>query len=265
MAETENAKKMPIFWIFILIIFVLIIIMCVFLYFRLGLLKTMLIFIGLLWFFAIVGLIIWAVVWLLSKQRSDMIHIFKQRVNAACKLFRPPYVQEVWLWGDPKNSIPSRRIGYCSGVCKIKTHPVRRVDKSTNEYGVVIEDHVVVEEAKDLFFVSFNEGKSFPMSLFDEEKIFLGVREDISEFDGSKIFFYGVLAPEIYGCFTLARHWERTNVVDEPIKETIYRYVIQDFLKEIKNITDDALAISPEHQKKLERSNMESIKPEGGK
>jgi len=259
--ETENPRKLPVFWIIIGIIFVLIIALCVFLSFKLGFMKTMMIFIGIVWFFAILGLIIWAVVWLFSKQRSDMIHIFKQRVLVACRLFRPPYVQEVWIWGDSSNSIPSRRIGYSEGVCKIKTKPTFEVSKEKQKDGTIKEVKTITEQSQDLYLLAFNDGAGFPFSLFRDTLIFLGKREDISDFDGSKVFLYGVLAPEVYGCLTLARHWEHTGVIDEPIKETIYRYVIQDFLKEIKNITDDALGISPEHQKRLERSNMESLDP----
>ena len=39
---------------------------------------------------------------------------------------------------------------------------------------------------------------------------------------------------------------------------------MQDFLSELKNLTDDSLGISPEHQKRLERSNIESINPSNG-
>ena len=186
----------------------------------------------------------------------------KQRITKSCTLNKPDYIQELWIWGNPDDQIPARRIGFVSGFCKIKTKPKYEMVESIQESsGRKIMTKIKERDSESLYFISFNHGKGFPMNLFEQDELFLGLRNDISSFDGARMILKGVLSPEVFGCVTLAKHWDSNHIIDEPIKDTIFRYSMQDFLSELKNITDDALGISPEHQKRLEKSNMESISP----
>jgi hypothetical protein len=192
-----------------------------------------------------------------------MLHIAKQRIIKACELHRLAYRQEFRSRGSAKDNISWSTLGYITGICIMKTNPKHKIIEEEDEMtGYKIKKKEVIEESKDLFILSFNKGSPFPLSLFDDTQLFFGYSTDISNPSAGVVYANGILAPQIFGIFFLANHFEKTYMIDESIKDLIYRYMLQENLSEIKNIVDDAIAISPEHQKKIERSNLETFQPQ---
>jgi len=261
--ETPNSRKMPIFYILIFVVFLLWFGFCTFLYFVKGLSLALTVFLIGLFVGLLLSLIVFIIFWLFKKHRIDMLHIAKQRIVKACELHRLPHKQEFRSRGSAVDNISWSVLGYITGICIMKTNPKFKIIEEEDEVtGYKIKKKELLEESKDLIIISFNQGKPFPLSLFDDTQLFLGYPTDLSNPSAAVVYANGILAPEILGVYFLAKHFEKTYMIDESLKDLVYRYMLQENLSEIKNIVDDAIAISPEHQKRIERSNLETFQPQ---
>jgi len=262
MAETENRRKMPVFYIGLFILLIIWTIFCGLLWWQKGMGTAMAVFLIGIFVVMFIALAVFIFFWLFKKHRVDMIHVAKQRIIASAELHRMPYKQEFRSRGSAKDNISWSPIGMVKGICLMKTKEkykiVEEIDPQT-EYKIKKKEQI--EESQDLLIIAFNKGFPFPLSIFDETQLFFGYSEDVSNPSGIVVYANGILAPQVFGIFFLSKHFEETYMIDESIKELIYRYLLQDNLSEIKNIVDDAIAISPEHKKHIERSNLETFQP----
>jgi len=262
MGETENKRKMPIFYIGIFILLILWGVFCGLIWWKKNLQTAVIVFLIGIFIVIFIAIAVFVFFWLFKKHRVDMIHVAKQRITASAELHKMPYKQEFRSRGSIKDNISWSPIGVIKGICLMKTKEkykmVEEIDPLT-EYKIKKKEKI--EDSQDLMIIAFNKGMPFPLSIFDETQLFFGYPEDVSNPSGIVVYANGILAPQVFGIFFLSKHFEKTYMIDESMKELIYRYVLQDNLSEIKNIVDDAIAISPEHQKHIERSNLETFQP----
>lgn len=264
MVESENPRKFPIFWIGLFVLLGMIFVIMWWWLSRRGIkfIKILTYFVWVAFAVLILGAIIFLVLWLLRKQRVDMIHIMKQRIVKACQLCPPKERQQIWFKGS--DDLEHRYIGEVVGVAKAKSEPIyeKIIDKEGEESSKQIKDPM------DITFIAFKRPVPFPLSLFNTPKIYCGLTwtnngktySDFSHLSANVVYLRGMtFAPELYGIYFLSHHFKDTFMIDEVVKELIYRYGIQDNLSEFKNIVDDALGISPAHQKILEKSKMHQI------
>lgn len=265
MVESENPRKFPVFWIVIFLILAIIFFWLWLRFRKQGIIKVLFIFWWVIFAIAIIGLIVFVVVWLLKKHRIDMIRVTKQRIVKACQLCPPKQNQELWFIGS--HELEHRYIGNVIGVAKAKSEPVFKEyeDKSSNPPTKKMKQ---VKPSMDLTFIAFKQPVPFPLSLFNIPKVFCGLTwknngqtySDFTHLSSNIIYLKGMtFAPELYGIYFLSQHFKDTFMVDEVISQLIYRYVLQDNLSEIKNIVDDALGISPTHRKIMERTKVHEI------
>lgn len=210
--------------------------------------------------FLIIGLLIFATLWLFQVKRTDMIEEMRKSIIKTCNLNIPEYQQKVYTWPDLESLTPSRCIGISQGYCQLTTKGRYEEIKSKQADGTYEVKKKKIANPKKVFVIAFNKGLGFPMNFFDHKKLFIGFKDDIrGTVDDENIYINGVLAPEIHGFITVAKHWERTEVLDETASSTVFRYEMQHLLSDIKNLVDDSIAISPEHKKRMEKSNLEVV------
>lgn len=253
--ETPNKKFVPILIIIILLIFSLLFGVIWLWKHKLGWVAVWIHFGYALIVVMVIGLIVGAVWWLFKTQRLDMIHVHKQRIVGACKMNKPSFKQTLMFRGN--DELEGRVIGEVLGIAMTKSVPVELKDEQIADLkskGVPDKEIIEFQKPKNLYWISFKRSFINPVELF------CGTKEDFTHLSGSIIYLNGMaFSPPLYDVYFLARRWQQTALIDETMTFAIRRYVLQEFLKEEKNIFDDVLAISPQHQKALEQSRMRTI------
>lgn len=205
-----------------------------------------------------IGLVVAGVIWLFQTKKVDLVAVHKERIVKACRLNQVPYIQMLKMksHGD---DWAGRTIGNIVGMCVIKHAPLQKVS-GDGEYEQKLE--VTQEKWKDLIFVTFRP-PGLINKLFNNTEVVGGTREDYSTLSGDTVFLNGMtFAPEIYNILFLSHHWEHRHIIDETITGNIYRYTLEQNLKELSTMMEDAIDASPRHKKAQEVSNIQNL-PQG--
>lgn len=204
-----------------------------------------------------IGLIVAGVIWLFQTKKVDLVAVHKERVIKACRLNQVPY-RQVLMMRSHGDDWASRILGNVVGMCIIKHAPLQEV--TGEEYEQKLE--VTQETWKDLIFVTFRP-PGLINKLFNNNEVVGGTREDFSTLSGDSVYLNGMtFAPEIYSILFLSHHWEHRHIIDETIKGNIYRYTLEQNLKELSTMMEDAIDASPKHKKAQEVSNIQNL-PQG--
>jgi len=262
MAETENSNKMPYFIGIISIVIILIGALVWYFTRGQGLLKFILILLLVLFIASIIFLIVYAVFWLFYPHPVDAVHVNKERILKSCKANAPETQKQLFFKGSDEWEY--KFIGYITGVCQIaRWRDAPKVDDKTGKPLFVEKNGVivpVVEKVKDVEdCISFRRSLGFFSSLFSKDEIVRVLKNERSSLNSDRVFLKAMsFAPEKFGFYFLPNRWR-----DEPLRTQVAREVkdvtLQEVLKEEVNIVQDAIAISPRHQKELEKSNMQQI------
>lgn len=209
---------------------------------------------------AAVGGVIALIWWLFKTQRLDMVHIHHQRILKACKSARPPYQQQLWF-RSTSEEWASRYVGDIIGMSMIQSIPQRKVSKEGLETRKSLAEEG--QKYERVIFVAFRPPGFFNRVfgwLLGSDQIVMGSPEDFTPLGASIVYMKGLtFAPPLYEILTLAHHWERRHFIDETIKENIYRYTLQENLKELATMIDDAIDASPSHRKKQETQVIQQV------
>ncbi len=212
------------------------------------------------WFFliaiilGIIAALIFAAFWLFSKKKIDLVQVHKDRIIKACKLNAVPYKQKLAMRSQG-DDWAGRTLGNVIGLCMIKHAP--KMDKKGEDYD---ETLVVTQKTwQDLIFIAFRP-PGILNNIFSITEVVGGTREDYSRLSGDTIYMNGMtFAPEIYNILFLSHHWEHRHIIDETISGNIYRYTIEQFLKELATMMEDAIDTSPRHKKEQEKANIQQF------
>lgn len=242
---TENPRKWP---IFILIICVILLLILGFVWWRFGsegFLTILKWFFILAMIFLIIGLIIYAVIWLFKRHKKEMVFIMRRAIIQACKINKFDYPQDLYLLGSEKPFPQPRRLGRILGFSMIKSAIKKMKDPETKEL-------IELENPKDVIFCAFQNG-GFLAKLFGDYQLFAGVYpEDFAgELTASNVFIkddgFG-LSPQIFRMLWASKHWHEKHIIDETSKETIHRLIVEDNLNEIKDIIEKGISIEPQER-----------------
>lgn len=214
---------------------------------------------------AAIGAVLALVYWLFKTQRLDMVHIHHQRLVNTCEANSPPFKQQLWFRSEDDNWA-TRYVGDIVGMCMIQAAPKRQAVKKGYETTLTVANPEKGYEK--IVFIAFRSpgffNRWFP-KLFGQTDLIMGTPDDFSPLSASLVFMRGLtFAPPLYDILTLAHHWERRHFIDETIKENIYRYTLQENLKEIATMIDDAIDASPSHKKKQETQLIQQVPIPGG-
>lgn len=194
----------------------------------------------------ILALIIVTVLWLFKPKRIDGIELNKEKIIKAGKLNAPTFRQELYFKGSEEWEY--KRIGFIEGLCRVKSI-IGRESKKSKE---VEEDCILFKKSDGLF--SF----LLPMQIVRVK------RNERTSLNADKVFLKAMsFTPEVFGFLFLPNRFreEEYAEVEKIATGEIRRYSLQEVLKEEINIIQDAIAISPRHQKELEKQNMQTVIP----
>lgn len=214
---------------------------------------------------ALVGTIVFVVWWLLRAQRVDMVKRHKERIVESCMVNQPVLKQELWFTGS--NFLDSRKIGDVVGICYFLAPPQFTSKEEFDRIKVKLmgNPHRLTDEQAERLMLSKKLAKRYFCVAFKQglrKEIFMGTAEDFhGDLNGSRVWIKGsAFAPKLFDIYVTSKTWLYTEHDDEIVAANIKRYVFEDFLSEFKTIVDDALAISPEHKKALEKSHMQELR-----
>lgn len=248
MTTTENPQKMRMFGLFIGLIVILAFGLSWWVFGSGGIAKMI------TWFFimcviaVILFIIVYAVYWLLKIHPIDAVHVNRERIIKSCKANKPD--QEIKLFFKGTEEWENKFIGFVTGVCQIKQY-TKKDDGTKKSY---YED-----------CISFRRQKGFLSTLFGNDEVVRVLKKERTSLNADIIFLDGMsFTPEKFGFFFLPDRWKDTTIRRDLVEE-VHEVTIQEIMKEEVNIVNDAIAISPRHQKDLERTNMQALPvPQGG-
>lgn len=200
---------------------------------------------GVLTVFGIFAGIVSLIMWFLKPQRKDMVWIAKQRIIAACKSCRPLYKQELRFRGE--SELETRFIGFIHGICRIRSEELRYIEREE----VTGTEHLEKSsDSKDMYLIAFKKGTGLIASILFPVEVVIGTKDDFTNLNMDTVYIKDIcFAPKMYDLLVPAKHYKDTHLLDEPIKNLIYRYGLQENLVEFREIAADYLAISPQYQK----------------
>lgn len=246
--ETRNSSFIPIFIGIFFVIFLLVGGLTWWFAGSKGFLNFIIYFMITMVVVVILFLIILAVWWLFSKQRMDTVHVNKQRVLKAC-LANPPLTPSTLCFRG-NDEWEGKALGFITGVCRLQFKKEVKKEDGTKE---------ILEHFEDA--ISFRKSLGLVAGLLGNDSIVRVLPEERTNLNGDKVFLKGMaFAPEKFGFLFLSSRFKYDDVKAKLVCE-IRDVTLQEVLKEEVNIANDAIAISPAHQKALEKSNMQSISP----
>jgi len=244
---TENPRK---WWIFGLIIGAIIILISIFAFWRWGgegLVKVIqgLLIIGFI--VALLGLVIFAIIWLFKRHKKQMVFIMRNSIINTCKINKNDYKQHLNLYGSGVPMPNPKRLGEVIGFAMIKSGVKKMFDKEANSL-------IELENPKDIIFIGFYSGK-FIDKILGNYNIFAGVYPDDFTFRGkvgdltaTDIYIndggYG-LSPQVFQMYWLQKWWKESHIIDETSKETIHRFLVEDNLNELAEVIRKAVEVQP--------------------
>lgn len=251
----ENPNKIPIFVLIIAIILILVTMFVVWRFGTQGLLSVVKWVAIIAFFLIIIGLVIFAVIWLFKKHRVHLINVMKQSVIETCKINSMDYPQILKTKGGAVLG-GGHTLGKILGYAVVKGG-VKKAFKD-NEGGVIS-----VSDSKDIIFIAFYNG-GFIKRFLNGYEIFAGVYPD--DFQENETFTGDIvniedegrsLTPYLYGFSWCAKHWEKRHVIEETSKNIIYRKLIEYNFNDLRYIIEKAQMVDP--KKEEEPSMAEKI------
>ncbi len=191
---------------------------------------------------ALKNLVIWVIVigiafyavwyFFIRKPKDDRVHLNAQRVIQSAQAFRTPFLRDLFISGD-------------------KNHPQVRMGKILG-YTRIIN---VKGENEDVFVY---KRSGFPMNLFEEFKAIRVRPEKHTKLIGD-VIIEAISVMKYGGFLYINQDVADLQRIDQTIISEVKRTLMFDMLSDWKNVVDDAIAISPEHQKALEKKDLLKI------
>ena len=195
--------------------------------------------------------IVLGVVWLFQYKRIDLIAVHKDNIVEACERNQTPYKQ-ILSFSSQGDNWAFRELGRIIGYCMIKSAPRRAYD---NDDKLTVID----QKYENMIFLTWLPAGLFN-KIFSRYEVVAGTEEDFSTLSGDVVYLKGMtFAPKMFGLFFLSHHWEQRHFMDETIKENLFRYTLQEALKDLATIIEDAIDASPTHKKKQEIQNVQTV------
>lgn len=219
-------------------------------------LNTILWYIVALMIFAVIGGIVWLVVWLFKKKRIDLLYVAKTQILETCEINKPDEKVPIYLY-DKKNT---RLVGTFLGYTMIKSADwIASIDPNNQEEVTFFKNMISVKPDKVsedyLYIIGFKTSRG-------RKEMLLVRPDDINNIDANPIYVYDQgLSPKLYEFHYLSKYYDIGNIVEMPIKGLMLKYTIEHNLREMVNVVDNAMDIDAQFRKDQERSNIEEFRP----
>jgi len=214
----------------------------------------------------LLGLIVYLVYLLFKKRQVDGIQLNFDKCLRACKSAKPPHKQTLFFKGSEEWEY--RRVGLITGLAQTTRYIKDGVEIIKNKKGKEVKRQKYKVEKEDM--ISFKKITLPFLSWFENDKIVRVTRNERSSLNADRVFLNAMaFSPELFGFLYLPSRYRDLSRTDDIAVSEIRRNTLQEFLKEEINLVNEAIAISPAHQKKLENNNTQMVQSiptgQGGK
>jgi len=207
----------------------------------------------------LLGLVIY-VVWLIFKKTQvDAVKLNKDRILKSCLVNIPPFKQQLYFKGSEEWE--NHKVGVICGICQIKVKRQVGINEiKTVRDGQELTLRVPTYDIQNEDCIAFKRTTAFFFSWFLPYNIVRVSRDERTSLNSDIVFLKSMsFTPELYGFLYLPTRYRDTQRIDKVVTEEVHRYTLQHLLKEQINIVEESLAISPRHQKELEKQNTQMI------
>lgn len=237
----ENAKKRPMAMFFVLVAFILLTVFLVFFMGIRGLWSFLKWFVIASVFFAITGVVFYVVYWLFFREHKvDITFVNKEKLVQSALVSKPKMVGDLYLSGDKGHQ--SVRLGRIHGWCRINVYK-KKTDVDEDVKGTAEEEVEVVPQ--DVFV--FKSG-GFPFSLLEGFKVLRCDPAQHTDLIGD-VTINGFSVIKIAEYFYINNEMLDQSKIDYNVLQEAKRGMMFLTLSDMKEIVDQAIGISPKHQK----------------
>jgi hypothetical protein len=200
---------------------------------------------------AVFGLVVWIILKILSKPKTDLVAADKKNIIDAAMLSKPPMLHDLYFTGDKEHG--EFRVGKIVGYAQLQSYKdLSKISGLTEEELVELEKKGVDPSQfiiKEDCFVFKKFG--FPFSFFEQPKVLRVLENEHSQLVGD-VKIYAVSMISKYGYFWPNRGHLDIARIDLSVIREAYRGQIHEFLKEMVTISQRSVGIDAEHRKGLE-------------
>lgn len=207
---------------------------------------------------AILGLIVWLVMKILQKPKTDLVENDRRAIIDAGILSKPPMVRDLYFTGDKGHS--EFRVGKIIGYCQIQSY--KDLDILSNLTAKELAEMERKNELPSEYILKedcfiFKRG-SFPFSLFEEPKVLRTLEHEHSELVGD-VKVYAVSLIQKYGYYFPNRAFLDITRIDISVIREAWRGGIHEFLKDMVAINRRAIGLDSEFKKDLDNRKLLKI------
>jgi len=207
---------------------------------------------------AVIGMVVWVVMKLLQKPKTDLVAAEMQNIIDAGTLSKPPMLNDLYFTGDKEHG--EFRVGKITGYCQLQSYKDLNKISSLTESDLeqlkargIDPAHYIIKE--DCFiFKRFG----FPMSLFEAPKVLRTLEDEHSQLIGD-VKVYGVSMIRKFGFFYPNRAHLDISRIDHAVIKEAWRGQIHEFLKDMVSISQRSVGLDSEHRKELENRKLLKI------
>jgi hypothetical protein len=209
-------------------------------------------------FFAIFGLIIWAVLKFLQKPRVDLVSVDIQNIVEAGVLSKPPMLKDLYFTGDKEHG--EFRVGKIIGYCQLQSYKdLNKIAGLSEEEledlrqkGIDPSQYIIKEDC--FVFKKFG----FPFGLFEQPKVLRTLENEHSQLVGDVKIFAVSMIKKYDQYFPNRAHLDIARIDHAVIKEA-WRGGVHEFLKDMVQINQRAVGLDSEHKKSLDERKLLKI------
>lgn len=211
----------------------------------------------------IVGLVIWALI----KRKKNMVIVNRNAIMSSCMECRSNHKQIIAFKGDADVGLEPRKVGHVIGYCRVKTEPIYKSVKKGKKIS-----KKEIYGSQNLTFIAYRRMKGFIGSVIEPVKI-IGLLSHVKDgkgrtiqdsdhtsLNGEKIYLNdATFMPKRFGLLFLSRHYKKTWMIDECVKQSISRYLTEEGLTQSQELIDAGFAISEKYKKERETSRANEV------
>lgn len=211
----------------------------------------------------IVGTIFFIVIKLIFPPKPDMLQITKQRIIQGAEMREPENKVLVYLMGDGRD-FERKYLGELGGITRTILPPATKEVEMSDYKNAKDKSKFIkirgkwnekIGEPKEFFFITLKAG------MFASPKVIGVLRKDLSNPNMSEIYIKDTtLNPPFGGVYFPSKYDNQSHMIEERLADYVKKYTMEDLLRDMKVIVDDAIQSSPAHQKAMEnKGTLEKI------
>jgi hypothetical protein len=206
----------------------------------------------------VVGLIIFAVMKLLQKQKVDLVENDRKDIIDAGILSKPPMVRDLYFTGDKEHG--DFRVGKIIGYCQLQSYKdldllagmTKTQIKDMEERGELPSQYIIKE---DCFIF---KRMPPPFSIFEEAKVLRCFEDEHSQLIGD-VKVYGVSMIKKFSYYWPNRGHLDIARIDIGVIREAWRGQVHQFLRDMVSINQRAVGLDSEFKKGLDQRKLLKI------